>query len=125
MTCCACASVQSFFRKLRSTLTRGDVGPGDVDAEHRLQVLLVGDHDVDIAHERAHDRLRLRFGPELLAEIQVDADPGARGAPGGAGLPGAFRAIGAERRGDAGHVKPVRALHRCRPVDRIRLHLGD
>jgi hypothetical protein len=29
------------------------------------------------AHHRPHDRLRLRFGPELLAVVEVDADGGA------------------------------------------------
>jgi hypothetical protein len=106
-------------------LAARDVGVRHVHAENGLQVLLVGDDDVHLAHHRAHGGLRLRFGPQFLAEIQIHADPRAGRASGRNRPSGGLGAIGPERRRDAGDVKPVRAVEDGLPVHRVGRHLAD
>src|SRR6185503_19518176 len=103
----------------------GDVRAGHLDPEHRLQVLFVGDDDVDLSHQRPHRRLGLRLGPQLLAVVQIDADARAgalrRAERGG----GRCRRLRPERRRDAGDVEPGRARHHLVPVLRAGGDLAD
>ena len=51
----------------------GDVRALDRHAKHRLQILFVRDHHVDVAHERPHRGLRLGFRPQFSAIVEIDA----------------------------------------------------
>ena len=90
-----------------------------------MDVLLIGDNEVDTSHQRAHYLLRLRFRPELPAKVQIDrhARPGLlcrlyR-------FTSAFGGLLAERRGDASDVKPRGVLKDVLPVDGIGLELAN
>ena len=106
-------------------LAARDVGVGDVEAEHRLDVLLVGHDDIDVPHQRPHRGLGLGRRPELLAVVQVHAHARAGGLRGLDGLVRARGCAGAESGCDARHVEPGRAVEDSGPVGRPRLHLGD
>src|SRR4051812_8091111 len=102
-----------------------DVCSLDVHAQYGLQVFFVRDHHVHVAHQWTHRRLRLGFGPELLAVVEIDADPCAcalRSRHGGLRRGSAFLA---KRGRDAGHVEPRGALHHAIPCNRVGRHLTD
>ena len=101
-----------------------DVGVG-LEAQAQLGILLVADADVDVLHQRLHDRLRLLLGPELLAEVQVHRY---RNAVTLGGLAGQLRQLGSlvrDGRRDARPVEPVGTLHDGVEVEIRGVGLGD
>ena len=101
-----------------------DVGVG-LEPEAQLGVLLVADADVDILHQRLHDRLGLLLGPELLTEVQVHRHRHAVTPGGLAGQTGQFGGLVRNRGRDARPVEPVGALHDGVEVEILRIGLGD
>ena len=108
----------------------GEVGvlPGEVgcvDFEDGADMLLVGDQQVDIPHQRLHHRLCLLHRPHLAAVVEVAADGEAHPFCCPHRLEGCRRHFGADGRGDAGEVEPARPLEDRLPVKVGRFRLGN
>src|SRR5690606_3009348 len=93
-------------------------------AETLLGILLVGDADIHVLHQRAHDELRLLFRPELRAKIEVAAHFRTRFLGGATCLNEGPARFLAESGRDAGPVKPHGAVEDLIQIDFVRCQRG-
>ncbi len=103
----------------------GDVRTFNRNAEDGLEVLFVGDDDVHAAHQRLHRRLCLRLGPQLPAEVQVDADASPCLLRGRHSCAGRRRRARTECRRDTGDMEPGGGPHDVVPVEGVCRELAD
>ncbi len=110
---------------LEVQMARRDIGVRHFEAEHRLDVFLVGDDEIDM---RMSGRITFCACASVQSFLRKFRSTDTFTPAFLRGFDRLARARGgllAQRRRDAGHVKPVRALKDPRPVDSARLELAD